>query len=353
MPYTVSEGDELTGDRAGPTRISPIVCAGARRRSVGLPGLKIWKPSSAARAAACGSGRRRRRRPRSPKRRRMPRQAAGASDPRRGASRCGRLRLAPRARPAAAGAARRCPRCRARPAPAGRSPRARAAPRRSTKSPAWSSRSAAAIRSTHASGSRRAPRGRCVSEMTAISMRGSTLDFTRARSSVDRALPSGGRSRRFESFRAYTARPRCQSGIRSRSVTDETVVTVSCEWALVPKPPRDHAMTLVLSAPYPERHRALSNRCVTYERGDRTIRYEDGHEFSSRKRRSSVPPGWRPSTRPGRSSERDHVGRGVARNTVCSPNGQSAQASGRGNSSFRASRPRRGRWCPLTWTRWI
>ena len=43
------------------------------------------------------------------------------------------------------------------------------------KSPAWSSRSAAAIRSTHASGSRRAPRGRCVSDMTAISIRGTTL----------------------------------------------------------------------------------------------------------------------------------------------------------------------------------
>ena len=29
------------------TRISPIVCLGARRRSVGLPGLRIWKPSGA------------------------------------------------------------------------------------------------------------------------------------------------------------------------------------------------------------------------------------------------------------------------------------------------------------------
>ena len=164
----------MISQRAKPpaTRISPIVCAGARRRSVGLPGLRIWKPSSRllvqrhvgvaehhdvgalAEAAphALAAGRR-----------------AGR---RRGPSRCGRPRPPPRAPRAAAGAARRCPRCRARPPPAGRSPRARAAPRAVEKSPAWRSRSAAAIRSTHASGSRRAPRGRCVSEITAISMRG-------------------------------------------------------------------------------------------------------------------------------------------------------------------------------------
>src|SRR5918996_3829270 len=29
------------------TRAMPLACAGARRRSVGLPGLKIWKPSEA------------------------------------------------------------------------------------------------------------------------------------------------------------------------------------------------------------------------------------------------------------------------------------------------------------------
>jgi hypothetical protein len=35
------------------TRASPIVCAGDRRRSVGLPGLKIWKPSCSSCSATC------------------------------------------------------------------------------------------------------------------------------------------------------------------------------------------------------------------------------------------------------------------------------------------------------------
>ncbi len=49
-------------------------------------------------------------------------------------------------------------------------------------------------------GSRRLPRGRWVSEITAITL---GLDWADgARSSVDRALPSGGRSRKFESCRA-------------------------------------------------------------------------------------------------------------------------------------------------------
>ena len=50
-------------DRRPPsTRARPMVCSGARRRSVGLPGLKIWKPLVAPRAAAGASGRTRRRR---------------------------------------------------------------------------------------------------------------------------------------------------------------------------------------------------------------------------------------------------------------------------------------------------
>ena len=93
-------------------------------------------------------------------------------------------------------------RCRARPTSGG--PIASSSRSTSTvkMSPACRSRSAAAIRSTQASGSRRPPRGMCVSEMTAISIAGSRLTEPGARSSVDRALPSGGRSRRFESCRA-------------------------------------------------------------------------------------------------------------------------------------------------------
>ncbi len=107
-----------------------------------------------------------------------------------------------RARPAAAGAAPRCRRCRARPRAADRS-RSRS---RSTstvmKSPAWTIRSAAAMRSTQALG-QAPPAARHVGVGDDCDDgHGSTLNRTRARSSVDRALPSGGRSRRFESCRA-------------------------------------------------------------------------------------------------------------------------------------------------------
>ena len=153
------------------TLARPIVCPGARRRSVGLPGLKIWKPPRPPRGAAGASARTRRRR--------RGRRSAGAAA--RGGRRAGRRRGAspraprpppPPAPPAAARAARRVstlPWTAATGGPIASSSRSVS---RVFRSPAWSSRSAASIRSTHASGRRRAPRGRWVSEITAISMCG-------------------------------------------------------------------------------------------------------------------------------------------------------------------------------------
>ena len=91
---------------------------------------------------------------------------------RRGSARCGPARPPRPARRGAAGAAPRCRRCRARPRAEDRSAPGRAAPRRSMKSPAWTSRSAASMRSTKGFGRRRPPRGMWVSEMTATTVTG-------------------------------------------------------------------------------------------------------------------------------------------------------------------------------------
>ncbi len=91
----------------------PIVCVGARRRSVGLPGLKIWKPGPVrSRAAACGSGRR------PPRRRRGSGRASARAGPwparRRGSPRSSSPRRRSPSTPEARLAARRCRRCRGR-----------------------------------------------------------------------------------------------------------------------------------------------------------------------------------------------------------------------------------------------
>src|SRR3954468_19721311 len=70
------------------------------------------------------------------------------------------------------------------------------------RSPACRIASAATSRSTHASGNRRDPRGKCVSEITATTTRTAKLAAPSARSSVDRARASGARGHRFESCRA-------------------------------------------------------------------------------------------------------------------------------------------------------
>ena len=103
---------------------SPSCAAGARRRSVGEPGLKIWKPSAPPRAAAGASGRRRRRR-----RPGSARACARAARPPGPASWTIAIRAPPASTTRAAGSSRaqrrRRRRCRARRAPAARAPRAR------------------------------------------------------------------------------------------------------------------------------------------------------------------------------------------------------------------------------------
>ena len=134
---------------AGGAARGPIVWRGWRRRSVGLPGVEDLEAVGAPRAAGCASGRRRpRRRPGSARiRSRRPRRRAGVvhhRDP-------GAAGLHHALRGQQRGAARRRRRCRARPSPAGRSPRSRPASWPCITSPAWRSRSAPRVRSTHAS----------------------------------------------------------------------------------------------------------------------------------------------------------------------------------------------------------
>ena len=126
-PDAVSRADELEATRGRPRPWRGPSCAGARRRSVGLPGLKIWKPS----------------RPRGADVRVPEHDGVGASGEARAqpleaaAARAGVVQHRDRAPPAShhplrrqqPRAARRCPRCRGPRPRAGRSPRARAARR--------------------------------------------------------------------------------------------------------------------------------------------------------------------------------------------------------------------------------
>ena len=163
--------------RARPARTSgarpatvaiPIVWRGARRRSVGEPGLKIAKPVAllvqreVRVAEDDGVGVRE-----APA---HPRQPAGGGpgvvdhrDP--------RARRPRRSAPAAAApAARPRRRCRGPRAPAARAPRARSSTESSIRSPACRIASAAREPLDAGGGERAAPRGRCVSETMPIRM---------------------------------------------------------------------------------------------------------------------------------------------------------------------------------------
>ena len=154
-------------------RISPAASSsssiewnGPRRRCVGDPGLRIQAPACRSTTGRCvwpkstashpGSGRGDGLRARLP--------APGC-----GPSRSGRLRRRRRAPSAGARAPPPRLRCREPPRPAGRSRRAHRGTRRTRDRPRGGSGRRGEECSRHASGSRLAPRGRCVSEIAATS----------------------------------------------------------------------------------------------------------------------------------------------------------------------------------------
>src|SRR5215203_4809962 len=143
----------------------PIEAWGARRRSVGLPGLKIWKPPSSScrgrwlwpKTTASAPGKRARMRARRPWR--GPESWTTATV------------RPPTSTSIDSGSSRRSSASSTFPWTAsttGQSSRSSASTEAAEKSPAWISASAARIRSTHASGSARLPFGMWVSAMTAI-----------------------------------------------------------------------------------------------------------------------------------------------------------------------------------------
>src|SRR4051812_49300837 len=151
------------------TTASPIVCSGWRRRSVGLPGLKSWKAPSAdvscsemwewpktTAAQPVNAARWRSSRPRAgPASCTIPIWTPPAATTRRSGSR-------------ATTSARSTLPCTA--ATGGPSASSSSSTDSSARAPACRIRSASRRRATHASGSARAPRGRCVSEMMARRM---------------------------------------------------------------------------------------------------------------------------------------------------------------------------------------